>query len=342
MDEGDSHMNNTRLTSKKPLISVVIPTYNRVHYLAKTIDSVLNQTYPNIEIIVVDDGSKDTTIELLKNYGSKIRFIQQSNRGAPFARNEGARHAHGQYISFLDDDDFWLPNKIEAEVEFLEKNPDYGFVYCDTHYINEQGEITGKRMLSYDEVQTFERLYQGNFIISTSVVLVRKSCLDTVGIFDESLPQSQDYDLWLRLAKRFKFAYLDKILCCYRVQEKSLSKNLERRLQCHLKILEKSEINEGKTWLQKRVRVAEDYYYIATTFYKIQNYLKASRYYLGSLCIWPFIGFYHWPKEVKGVRFSFFYRILRTYFLVFYCLWKHFFPTREVIPLEGRALRLPY
>ena len=115
-------------------VSVAIPTYNRAHYICETIDSVLVQTYKDYEIIVVDDGSTDNTREILKRYGGKIKYFYQANQGQASAWNYAVSQSSGEYIAFLDDDDLWFPEKLERQVEVLDKNPDLGFV-CSESYV---------------------------------------------------------------------------------------------------------------------------------------------------------------------------------------------------------------
>ncbi|OGX08664.1 MAG: hypothetical protein A2Z88_10335 [Omnitrophica WOR_2 bacterium GWA2_47_8] len=301
---------------EQPLVSAIIPTFNRAKLVCETIDSVLAQTYPNIEIIVVDDGSSDNTEEVLKKYGNKVRYLKQDNKGNSAARNYGFKVSRGEYIGFLDDDDLWLPSKIEEEVKFLQDHSDLGFVYCGTYLIDLEGKITGQRTIWEEEDATFARLYRGNIIISPSISLIRRDCLKDVGYYDEGLYQSSDYDMWIRLARKYKFVYLDKILAKYRVHEKSLGRNLDRRLKLHVKIFNKPEISGDKTWLEKRIRIAQEYYDIGRQFYEAGYYLKAARCFLGAVLIYPFVGFYYWPKEIRCFRFSLIYRILKVYYLI--------------------------
>src|SRR3989338_3266861 len=122
-----------------PLLSVIIPTFNRAFYILTVLESVLKQTYRNMEVLVVDDGSKDSTKEVLAPYLHKIQYIYQDNRGNAAARNAGLKQAKGKYVAFLDSDDYWAQEKCEKQVAFLEKHPDCAFVYCGAYLINADG-----------------------------------------------------------------------------------------------------------------------------------------------------------------------------------------------------------
>jgi len=128
-----------------PKVSVIIPTYNYGQYIDKSIDSVLSQTYTDFEIIVIDDGSTDNTRTIVETkYRDKVKYIYQENRGAPAARNQGLREAKGDFIVFLDADDWFAPENLEYKVNILENNVDVGWVYSDWHYVNEKGNIVDK------------------------------------------------------------------------------------------------------------------------------------------------------------------------------------------------------
>lgn len=200
-----------------PRVSVIIPTYNREHIVLNAIQSVIDQTFKDFEIIVVDDGSKDRAEETVKNkYGDKIHYFYQMNKGVPAARNQGIKIARGEYIAFLDDDDIWLPEKLRHQVTLLDSYLNVGLVY--TNYYKVQ---SGKKSANtYFDIfrpyrgRVLRELYKKNNICPSSVVL-RKKCIDKVGLFDESLSQAEDYDLWLRLAVHYDFDFIEKPLVLY-------------------------------------------------------------------------------------------------------------------------------
>jgi glycosyltransferase involved in cell wall biosynthesis len=185
-----------------PLVSVVIPTYNRCNRLAGAIDSVLQQTYAPLELIVVDDGSTDGTADLLKGYGDGIRVIRQENRGVSGARNTGIRAAKGGLIALLDSDDRWLPGKLEHQVAFFRASA--RAMICQTEEIWIR---CGKRVNPKNRHRKFSgMIFEKTLplcLVSPSAVMMRASLFQEIGLFDEDLPACEDYDLWLRITWKY-------------------------------------------------------------------------------------------------------------------------------------------
>ena len=241
-----SHRDN-----ESPLVSVIIPAYNADQFIAQAIQSVVDQTYWPYEIIVVDDGSTDKTREILKGLGDKIRCLYQENYGPSSARNAGIKIARGTYICFLDADDLWTPEKLEAQVEFLERHPDIALVFSDHQdfkveifgahsYLAEKMERFGEAFVTEIPIQkAFLKLIQENFI-STPTVMVRKWCLEKTGLFDEGIRSVEDRDLWLRIAAYFQLGCLPRIFCKRRVHQSNISKQSELTLQGRITVLEKN------------------------------------------------------------------------------------------------------
>jgi len=180
-------------------VSVIIPTYNRAHLLPRAIDSVLSQTDPNLELIVVDDGSTDDTAGLLAGYGSRIRVITQANAGVSAARNAGIRASRGGFVALLDSDDAWTPDKIACQTAFFKANPTA--LICQTQ---ETWIRNGRRV---NPMKKHEKLSGDIFIpslnlclVSPSAVMMRKALFDIKGLFNEDFPVCEDYDLWLRVS----------------------------------------------------------------------------------------------------------------------------------------------
>jgi glycosyltransferase involved in cell wall biosynthesis len=203
-----------------PQVSVIIATHNRSTLLQTAVESVLAQTYPAIEIIIVDDGSTDDTAAVVAKYAGQVTYIRQANQGVSAARNTGFRASSGEYVNFLDDDDTFLPTKIERQVEMLEAQPEVGLVHCGYQHIDEKGtvlNVTG----TLPEGSVLKELVSECFLV-TLTPLVRRQCLDEVGLFDESLGYSEDWDLWLRIALAgYPFACIQEPLCAYRVHQRS-------------------------------------------------------------------------------------------------------------------------
>jgi glycosyltransferase involved in cell wall biosynthesis len=209
------------LTDPDPGISVVIPTFNSARFIRETVESVLAQTYRDREVIVVDDGSTDSTREVLEGFGKDVRCILQDNRGPSAARNRGVEAARGDWIAFLDADDLWDSRKLEVQMSFAAANPGIALLFSDEVEFDEHGVvrsslIAGSRCYPaiVDQVPIQEpvnKLLIENFI-PTSSVLVRRRCFDTSGLFDESLRVSEDRDLWTRIAARHPIACLPEIV----------------------------------------------------------------------------------------------------------------------------------
>lgn len=217
------------MRSAKPLVSVIIPTYNSASFLPESISSVLKQTYKNVEVIVIDDGSTDKTSQLVKRY--PVRYIRINRTGGPATpRNVGIREAKGELIAFLDADDVWLPGKLKKQVDFMQRGK-FDLISSDAGVINIHGGKTEKSYLAHlGQLKSFgsnafPKLYQVNFII-TSSVLVKKRLLTRVGLFNQSskIAGVEDYDLWLRIAASgAKFGFLPQYVLLYREHSKSHS-----------------------------------------------------------------------------------------------------------------------
>jgi len=222
-------------------VSVVIPAYNKADLTVKVVESVLNQTYKDIEIIVVDDGSSDNTAKLLEAYAGRIKYLYKENGGACSARNIGIKLATGEYIGLLDCDDLYLPQKIELSVEFLEKHPDFGFVHSAAYFIDDQDNVL--RTFSHRKSRRMgprvKDLLLRDFICNSTVV-VRKLCFEKVGFFDEEIFTPGDWDMWLRLAGNYKAGYINKPLVSYRVSSSYNFNHIEQVKREELVVLKKS------------------------------------------------------------------------------------------------------
>jgi glycosyltransferase involved in cell wall biosynthesis len=218
-----------------PRVSVIIPTFQSVRFVQETIDSVLAQTYKGYEVIVVDGRSTDGTREVLYSYGNLIKVINQNDKGISNAKNIGVLASKGEYIAFVDSDDVWLPDKLEVQAKFLESKPDIvGLIYSDALYFadekNSESRIRCFQMQNAHRGRVIEYLLRRNFI-PASTVMVRKSCFEKIGLFDESLSISEDLDMWIRIAEYFEIDYQDLILAKIRSHPGSVTHDLERHFQ---------------------------------------------------------------------------------------------------------------
>ena len=199
----------------RPTVSVVIPAYNRAHIVGRAVRSVLNQTYQGFELIVVDDGSADDTGGAVKAFkDGRLRYLRhEKNRGAAAARNRGIGAARGRYVAFLDSDDEWLPEKLAKEVAvFQASGPAVGLVYCGKALLNEESDRILKVRMPTSQGDVYEKLLAWDFIGSSSRVTVRKETLDAVGGFDEQFKTCHDWELWLRVARVSRVAFVPEVL----------------------------------------------------------------------------------------------------------------------------------
>lgn len=191
------------IMSNQDLVSVIIPTYNRANYLVESLESVLAQTYRNLEVIVVNDGSTDETKTKLEPFLGRISYFEKSNGGKSSALNLGLKHISGDYVWVFDDDDVALPELVASHMEIFNSRPEIGFVYGGYSFFDGDDPCavteTVEAVLPPDG-EMLGRLLSGNFISSVSVI-VRKECYDRVGCYDERLVRAQDYDMWIRLAR---------------------------------------------------------------------------------------------------------------------------------------------
>src|SRR5262245_10505045 len=213
-----------------PKVSVIIPTHNRAHFLRGAIFSVLNQTFQDFEIIVVDDASNDTTSQVVGSFDDKrLRFIRhETNKGGSAARNTGILASKCDYIAFLDDDDEWLPEKLAKQMDILLTSPpEVGCVYTGFVGVDRtNGKVIGQHIPT-KRGNLFNDLLLSNCIGGTSSVLLKKTSLQKVGLFDESLPRHQDFDLWIRIANHFLFEYVPEPLFKYYFHDHRISTNLD-------------------------------------------------------------------------------------------------------------------
>ncbi|MDH3877469.1 MAG: glycosyltransferase [Desulfobacterales bacterium] len=226
---------------KKPLVSVIIPTYNRGWVVQEAIDSVLDQDFRDYELIVVDDGSDDNTREILGAYGKAITVLQQSNRGVSAARNRGIAEAAGRLIAFLDSDDLWLPRKLTTQVKFFAENADAVINQTQEIWIRNGVRVNPKKRHHKFSGMIFERSL-ALCLVSPSAVMIKKCLFDAVGVFDEQLPACEDYDLWLRVSCRYPVHLMDSPLIIKRGgHDDQLSKaaGLDKyRIQSLMKIID--------------------------------------------------------------------------------------------------------
>ena len=227
-----------------PKVSVIIPTYNRARIVGEAIDSVLSQGYDDFELIVVDDGSTDGTEELVASYLPRLTYLYQEHQGVSAARNRGIASARGEYISFLDSDDLWLRDKLSSQVCFMESHPECLICYTDEIWIRKGVRVNPMKKHRKYSGMIFEQCLP-LCIVSPSSVLIARTLLDEVGIFDETLEVCEDYDLWLRIAARYPIHFIETPLIVKRGgHEDQLSKKLNGQDRFRIKALTKLLIGD--------------------------------------------------------------------------------------------------
>lgn len=224
----------------EPTVSVVIATYNMGDYIGHAIRSVLAQEHRDVEVIVVDDGSTDQTPLVLNEFHAdrRVRVIRQTNRGQPAAKNVGWRAATGEFVAFCDADDYWLPNKLALQLPVFRGKPNLGVVYSKTTVLDANGHFHRSPENWQPNGSVLGELFLHNYVPFGTAV-VRRSCMEEVGGFDESIPMGIDWDLWLRIARRWEFQGIPESTYVYRIWAGQMSHNWRGRYQCALRIMSK-------------------------------------------------------------------------------------------------------
>lgn len=235
-------------------VSVVVPVYGVERFISDTINSVLNQTYQHYELILVDDGGHDRSIEICKSFqDSRIQIIHQDNRGLAGARNTGIRHSDGDYLAFLDGDDLWMPDKLEKHIQHLEENPDIGVSYSRSLLIDEKGKTLGTYLMPRLKDIDTPYFFRENPIGNGSSAVIRREVFesiefqdDTYGTvenfyFDDCFRRAEDIECWLRISIQtsWKFEGIPEALTLYRINSSGLSASLEKQLDAWKQVLSK-------------------------------------------------------------------------------------------------------
>jgi glycosyltransferase involved in cell wall biosynthesis len=268
----------------KPLVSAIIPTYNRAHIVCDAVESVLGQTYPNIEVIVVDDGSKDETLARLKKFGDRIRVVSQANAGPAAARNRGIAMSRGELVAFLDSDDLWLPAKIERQVALLERAGKS--VPCCLSNITMKWN-TGDRA-SFDIASLKPAAEEGiwlnvdeilvtRFVLFNQGIMIRREVLERIGVFDESIRYLEDVEFPLRLSLEGPWAFIETPLVTWRESmTNSVYKNSKRdelcTSECMVKVFETHLARVEKAGRNGRLRR-----YVSRELSRARRHLWAAR-----------------------------------------------------------------
>jgi glycosyltransferase involved in cell wall biosynthesis len=228
-----------------PRVSALIPAYNAGRYLPHAIGSIIAQTYTDWEIVVVDDGSRDNTRSVVEAYQprlkDKLQYIRQSNQGISAARNAGIRSARSEFIALLDADDIWLPHRLQRGIQVFDADAETGLVHARVARIDAQGSVVGQLKVEpkYMSGNIARNILTRRAHIICPTVIFRKRCLETAGMFDETLRATEDRDLWFRIARHWKIGYIDEILAYYRLSPASVTSDLEGLLRGQLHFVAK-------------------------------------------------------------------------------------------------------
>ena len=243
------------MSPHNPTVSVIVPVYNVERYVVQTLQSILAQTYTDFELIVVDDGSTDNSLDICRTFNDKrVRIVQQANRGLAGARNTGIRQAQGEYLAFLDSDDLWQPNKLACHVEHLAKSPQVGVSFSRSSFIDDDGHPLGIHQMPKLTDITPGYLFCRNPISNGSTPVIRRAVLEAIRFqvnlygtvedffFDDSFRQSEDIECWLRIALQtdWRIEGIPESLTLYRVNAGGLSANLMKQYTAWERILEKT------------------------------------------------------------------------------------------------------
>lgn len=248
------------MQSSAPVVSVIIPCYNQAHFLPKSIESVLSQTHPGTETVVVDDGSRDSTAEVMARYRG-IVCVRQENRGLAEARNAGFRASSGEYVIFLDADDRLTPNAVESHLSCFAKHPEAGFVVGDIDHIATDGSYRESPRWPIVEANHYEELLKVNHVANTIAVMFRRPVLQAVGGFKQSFAAAADYELLLRAARSFPSAHHRTVVAQYRRHTTNMSRNGALMLRSTHRIMRlQRHALKGKPQLLKACRRGELYW----------------------------------------------------------------------------------
>ncbi len=225
--------------SAEPLVSVIVPTFNGAKHIGATIDSILAQTYRNLEVLVIDDGSTDDTPEVVRRYGSPVHYVQQSNAGTAAARNTGVRQSRGEIIALLDHDDLWLPRKLELQVPRFLSAPEVGLVFAGIEFfLHDTGRVTATYFPA-EELDAHDLL--AHEVLPIQTVMFRRTAFEQVGPFDTALRGTDDWDMSIRMASQFRVIGVPETLARVRLHETQQGHNQERMFHQAMRVVEKHE-----------------------------------------------------------------------------------------------------
>lgn len=246
-------------------VGVIIPAFNAARTLPIALESVASQTFDDWQILLVDDGSTDNTAQVvapfLERFGPRIEYIKQENRGLPAARNAAIRASTTEFLALLDADDVWLPCRLEESVKILRERPQAGLAYGGIVSIDLEGRPTGtfEGNTQYAEGRIAPQIYMRKVALPCPTLTFRRSCIQQVGLFDETMRATEDRDLCLRIALRYEVAFVPRVIACYRVSPNSMTADPQRMFQAQMHFIEKNYGAPGCGWGARRVALSQCY-----------------------------------------------------------------------------------
>jgi glycosyltransferase involved in cell wall biosynthesis len=276
-------------------VSVIIPAYNTSAFLQDALDSVLRQTYTDWEVVLVDDGSTDDTSILVHRampaFDGRLRYVYQTNRGLPAARNTAIRHSTGDLIALLDADDVWRERRLELGVALMDSDPQLGLVHAKVARIDVRGEVCEyppSPPSQFLRGSIAHHIYTRRAHLLCPTILFRKECIASVGPFDETMQSTEDRDLWFRIARRWKVGYIEEILANYRISPNSMSRNAERMLKWQKYFIEKYLQQGACSKGAARQAIGAVYRERGDALFNAGETVQSLRWYLRSVLSYPF------------------------------------------------------
>lgn len=303
---------------KMPKVTIVMPTYNRAELLKEAIKSILSQTFKDWQLVVIDDGSSDYTKEVVKRFAAqnpRIQYVHQNNQGVTQARARTVEFVTGEYVTFLDDDDLYYPNKLNDQVNFLDQHPEVGLVYSFLEMVDRDKKLIMK--WPYQQSCSFSELVKDN-VIQPNAALLRSQCLKKLGSFCKDLKSADDYEMWLRIAKHYPIAFLPVMVGCYRWHDSNMSYDKRKRCQSNVDVFKvvMSYRLSGEEREQVFKRVIELTYTKGSDAFHSAEYGEALFYFLQALRFSKLIGLH----VAWGRHKNFVYGLIRPYLAILFSL----------------------
>lgn len=288
-----------------PRVSVIVAAYNAEAFLERTLASVLRQTFTDLELLVIDDGSTDGTARVVRRVmerDPRVHLIEQANRGLSATRNRAIGESRGELIALLDHDDLWHPQKLARQIAVLDARPDVGLVSCYSAVLDASQRCLGWRVGGDAQGDVYAEMLEWDMVSGGSVPLVRRAALETVGLFDEHLGSREDWDIWIRLARRVAFATVPQTLVGYTRSARSTSRDYEQMANEGVQVLDKARRDDAEFRGRRyRYSLARDHFAIACFCafdhevghawqYLARSWSATPRAILGAPRRWAFVG----------------------------------------------------